>query len=68
MKKVLLLTLCSLCLLGCNINPSKEARVQKLEAEMLQTMDKINALESRVQTLEGINEELKTRMLELEQQ
>lgn len=68
MKKVLLLTLCSFFLLGCNMNPSKEARVQQLETEMRQTIDKINTLERQVQALEGMNEELKNRLLELEKQ
>lgn len=68
MKKVLLLTLCSLFLLGCNMNPNKEARVQQLETEMLQTMDKINTLERQVQALESINEELESRLLEIEKQ
>jgi predicted nucleic acid-binding Zn-ribbon protein len=68
MKKVLLIAFCSLFFLGCNMNPSKEARLQQLEMEIQQTMDKINSLEGRVQTLEDINEELETRILALEKQ
>ena len=66
MKKIFLIATCSLFLFGCNMNPSKEARIQKLETEMKQTMNEINKLESRIQTLEGINEEFKTRILELD--
>ncbi|MFK8163832.1 MAG: hypothetical protein AB8H12_15410 [Lewinella sp.] len=39
MKKVLLLAAFSFLLFGCNMNPSKEARIQKLEAEIKSSID-----------------------------
>ncbi len=66
MKKILLLLGCAMFLFSCNMNPSKEARIQKLETEIQQAMDKINQLESSMQSLEGMNEDLKAKLLELE--
>ncbi|MEJ1223988.1 hypothetical protein [Sediminicola sp. 1XM1-17] len=66
MKKVLLIATFSLLFIGCNMNPSKEARIQSLETEMKQTTDKINELIIRIQSLEDINEQLKTKVIELE--
>lgn len=66
MKKIFLIATCSLFFIGCNMNPNKEARIQKLETEIMQTIDKINKLESRVQVLEVVNDQLKTRIIELE--
>ncbi|MET7029510.1 hypothetical protein [Sediminicola luteus] len=68
MKKIILIAAFSLLLIGCNMNPSKEARIQKLETEILKAMDKIRSLESRIQNLEDIKGELNTRILELEKQ
>ncbi|NNG10522.1 MAG: hypothetical protein HKM92_10135 [Arenibacter sp.] len=48
------------------MNPSKEARILKLESEMLKVMDEIDLLQNRIQSLEVNNEELNTRILELE--
>ena len=66
MKNIFLIATFSLFFTGCNMNPNKEARLQKLEMEIQQTMNKVNKIESKVQTLEEINEQLKTRILELE--
>ncbi len=66
MKKVLVITVFSFFLIGCNMNPSKEARILKLESEMLKVMDEIDLLQNRIQSLEVNNEELNTRILELE--
>lgn len=66
MKKTFLMASFSLLLFGCNVNPNKEARIQKLETELQQTIDKINTLESSVQTLVLENEQLRTRILALE--
>lgn len=66
MKNILSVFAITLCLFGCDMNPSKEARIQKLEMEVEQTLNKINELESSVQTLEVENERLRTRVLELE--
>lgn len=67
MKKVLLLAVFSFLLFGCNVNPSKEARLQKLETEIQQSMDKISALEKSVQMLSDENEQLKARLLKVEE-
>ena len=67
MKKALLITAFSFFFIGCNMNPSKEGRIQKLETEMLKVMNELEMLQSRVQTLEVINEELNTRIKELEE-
>lgn len=67
MKKILLIAALSLFLVGCNMNPNKEARIQKLETEFQQTTAKIIELESKVQSLEDGNEQLKARILELEE-
>jgi len=66
MKKAILIATLSLFLFSCNINPSKEARLQKLEAEMQQSMEKITTLEASVQALEKINTQLKARIVVLE--
>lgn len=66
MKKIFLIAICSLFVIGCNMNPNKEARIQELETEIRLTINKINELESRVQVLEVENGELKTRIIELE--
>jgi PBP1b-binding outer membrane lipoprotein LpoB len=68
MKKIVLLAAISILFSGCNMNPSKEERIQKLETELQQSLDKIGDLEIRIQTLEGQNEELRTRILALEDQ
>lgn len=49
--KSLLLVLC-LVLCGCNVNESKEGRIRSLEADALQTKEKLQELEDRISTLE----------------
>jgi len=66
MKKIFLIPFLSLLIFGCNMNPNKEARIQKLESNFEQTMKKVDELEARVQSLESINEQLESRILELE--
>ena len=68
MKKIYFIATVSLFLFGCNMNPNKEARIHNLETEIHLTLDKINKLDSRVQTLEVKNEQLRTRILELKKQ
>ncbi len=68
MKKSFLIASFSLLLFGCNVNPNKEARIQKLETELQQTIDKVNTLERSLQTLALENKQLKTRILALEKQ
>lgn len=59
MKNLLLLTLLSFSALGCNMNPSKEARIQELEA-------KVETLETRIQKLENRNEQFNLKIEALE--
>jgi len=66
MKKLLLTATLSFLFLGCNMNPSKEARIQQLESEIKQAKEQISELEERVQTLEDLNELLKNRLIQLE--
>jgi TolA-binding protein len=66
MKKIYLSATLVLFFFGCTMNPSKEARIQKLEIEIQQAIEKINSLESRIESLEEINEQLNTKILELE--
>ncbi len=66
MKKTLGIIAISMFCFGCNINPNKEARIQKLETEFQQSMEKINQLEKRVESLESINGQLKSRIQEIE--
>ncbi|MEO9872142.1 hypothetical protein [Ekhidna sp.] len=66
MRKIFLIAACFLFLFGCNTNPNKEARIQKLETEIKQTLDKVDELENKVQALEVANDQLKTRITELE--
>lgn len=68
MKNLLLIAACSLFLFGCNMNPSKEARIQKLETELEQTMSKIDGLEEKVQELTLENEILKVSLNKLKEQ
>jgi predicted nucleic acid-binding Zn-ribbon protein len=48
------------------MNPSKEARIQELETEIKQAIEKINKLESSIQGLEIANDQLTTRVIALE--
>ena len=66
MKKTLLIAIIVLFFTGCNMNPSKEARIQALETEILKTIDKINTLEKKIDSLDDINDKLNTRITELE--
>ena len=68
MKNIILIAVLSSFLFGCNMNPSKEARIQKLEAELQKTLDNVKKLDTKIQTLESINAAFKTRVIELEKQ
>ena len=68
MKRILGIIAISILFFGCNMNPNKEARIQKLETEIQQSMDRINQLEKRVATLESKNELLKSKIQEIENQ
>ena len=67
-KKIVLIATLSVFLSGCNMNPSKEARIQKLETEIQQSLEKIEDLEARVQALESQNEQLQKKILIFEEQ
>ena len=56
MRHVVLLSFLAVMLLGCNMNPNKEARIEQLETELEQTKEKIDVLESRIQALENARE------------
>ena len=58
MKNVFLIACFSLLLMGCNMNPSKEARIQDLEAKVEQTQEQVESLESRVIELESAQQVL----------
>ncbi len=49
MKKIVLCLGCSLLFVACNMNPNKEERIQKLETELQNSSDKINALEKKIE-------------------
>ncbi len=65
MKNTLGIVVLSIFFVGCNMNPNKEARIQKLETEMQQSLAKINQLEKRVENLEEINGRLKSKIEEI---
>ena len=67
-KKTVLIASLLVFLSGCNMNPSKEARIQELESAIEQSQEKIEDLETRVQALENQNEQLQNRMLVFEEQ
>ncbi|MGA9238223.1 hypothetical protein [Robiginitalea sp.] len=67
-KKTVLIATLSVFLSGCNMNPSKEARIQKLETEIQQSLEKIEDLEARVRALESQNEQLQKKILIFEEQ
>lgn len=66
MKKLFLLLFLAFTLFGCKMNPNKEARIQQLESDIEQALEKMNTLDSRVQTLETANKQLESKLLELE--
>ncbi len=66
MKKIMILFTLSSVLLSCNVNPSKEARIQTLEAEIQEISNKLIKIENDFQTLEVANDLLKARIEVLE--
>jgi outer membrane murein-binding lipoprotein Lpp len=67
-KRIVLIAAVSVFLSGCNMNPSKEARIQKLESAIEQSQEKIEDLETRVQALETHNAQLQKKIIDLETQ
>jgi catechol 2,3-dioxygenase-like lactoylglutathione lyase family enzyme len=49
MKKILLFSVFTALLFGCNLNPNKEERIQKLENELQKSSKKINKLEKQIE-------------------
>lgn len=47
------------------MNPSKETRIQKLEAEVELSLEKINQLEARLDSVEAAHHQLEMKILEL---
>jgi len=66
MTRTLLIITFASFFMACNINPNKEARLQKLETKFKITIEKVTALEKNVQRLELMNGQLKTRIDSLE--
>lgn len=64
MKKLITLTLLSLFIIGCNMNPSKEARIQELENEVEISKEKTDSIENRIQKLEGQKQENQAPVLQ----
>ena len=62
MKKVLLFIVCILLLVGCNINPSKEERIQKLEAELEVSLRKIDELEKKM-NMKNVNNSKRNNLI-----
>ena len=54
MKKILLFTVFTAFLYGCNMNPNKEERIQKLETELQKSSKKISELEKKIESKENI--------------
>jgi len=66
MNRLIFFSCLALFLTACNMSPNKEARIQTLEAELVEQTEKVTVLEQRVGTLEEANRQLEVRMLELE--
>ena len=66
MKKALGIFTLSILLFGCTMNPSKEARIQKLETEMQNSLEQIEQLEKRVEILEQSNAVLTSKIEQME--
>ncbi|WP_350293973.1 hypothetical protein [uncultured Croceitalea sp.] len=65
MKKTLLIVVFVFLLIGCNMNPNKEERIQKLETEIQVTLEKIQVMEDRFEDIQEKNTELEIRINEL---
>ncbi|MFK8056070.1 MAG: hypothetical protein AB8F78_08130 [Saprospiraceae bacterium] len=68
MKTAFSLLLLSLFLVGCNPTPNKEARLRKLESEIVVANESVKNLETEVKTLQHENAKLVVRVKELEVQ
>lgn len=64
MRKVIFTLTALALLLSCNMNPSKESRLQKLETELLLTTEKVHELEKKIDSLAAFNSDFKTQMLQ----
>ncbi len=67
-KKALPILTLAILLFGCNMNPSKGARIEKLEAQIEESLERLNQLEKKVEELEKTNSALKSKIEEIENQ
>lgn len=51
-KKGVTMIILLVFMIGCNMNPSKEDRIKKIESEMNQLKEKIEQLEGKIDKLE----------------
>jgi len=65
MKKIVLFHMFSLLLLGCNMNPNKEERIQKLEIELQESSKKINELEKKIELNQASKTTIKENNMDL---
>lgn len=68
MKNALGIFTVLILMFGCNMNPSKEARIQHLESAMESSREEISQLEMRVEILEKSNVDLMAKIAEIENQ
>ena len=66
MKKALSIFAIGILFLGCNPNPNKEDRIQKLESQIIASEEKTKLLEERIETLENLNQQLTSKIKELD--
>ena len=66
MKSIVFLISLVVLLGSCNPNPSKEARIQKLEAENELHSARIDTLENIVERMDALNKQLELRIQAIE--
>jgi uncharacterized protein (DUF3084 family) len=66
MKNLYFIAFFSFVLMGCNMGPNKEARIQALELETAHNKDQIDKMEIRLQAIEDENKYLKAKVREME--
>ncbi len=52
MKARIHIALLGLVLMGCNMNPNKEQRIQTLEIELQETKDRLDKVEKTIENLD----------------
>ena len=66
MKKALSIFVIGILFFGCNPNPNKEDRIKKLESQIIASEEKTKLLEERIETLENLNQQLTSKIKELD--